>query len=105
MKFGGHGENLNQITAEDMQVLLKDADPRQLKALTDNPEQKKKISENLSQLLAVASQARKEGLADDPIVKQELENIRKVITATIYDQKPIRIKVRCLSSVIFRKTR
>ena len=87
IKFGGHGADLNHLTAEDMQLLLKDANPQQLKALADNPEQKAKISENLEQLLAVASQARKEGLANEPNVKQELENIRAVITATIYDQK------------------
>ena len=87
MKYGSHGEDLNQISAADMQILLKDANPMQLKALGDNPEQKKKISENLSQLLAVASQARKEGLANEPNVKQEMENIRNVITASIYDQK------------------
>ncbi len=86
MKYGGHGEDLNSITAEDMQLLLKDANPMQLKALADNPEQKKKISENLEQLLAVASQARKDGLADDPNTKQELENIRNIITASVYDQ-------------------
>lgn len=87
IKVGGHGGDLTHISAEDMQILLKDANPQQLKALAENPEQKMKISENLEQLLAVASQARKEGLANEPNVKQELENIRAVITASIYDQK------------------
>ena len=87
MKVGGHGGDLNKLTAEDMQILLKDANPQQLKALSENPEQKKKITENLAQLLAVASQARKDGIAEEPNVKQELENIRAVITATIYDQQ------------------
>jgi len=85
-KVGGH-EDLNRITAEDMQLILKDANPMQLKALASSPEQKKKIAENLKQLLAVASQARKEGIANDPNVEQELENIRMVITASIYDQR------------------
>lgn len=88
IKYGGdHNGDLTHITAEDMQLLLKDANPMQLKALADNPEQKKKITENIAQLLAVASQARKEGITEDPNVKQELENIREVVTATIYDQK------------------
>ncbi len=87
-KYGGEGqEQLTRVTAEDMQLLLKDANPMQLKALADSPEQKKKIAENIKQLLAVASQARKDGLANDPNVKQELENIQWVITASIYDQK------------------
>lgn len=84
---GGHGEELTHITAEDMQIILKDANPMQLKALAENPEQKKKIAENIKQLLAVASQARKEGLANDPNIQQELENIATVITASIYDQR------------------
>jgi hypothetical protein len=87
-KVVGHGgEELNSITAEEMKVLLKDAPPTELKKLADNPEQKKKIAENLEQLLAVASQARKEGFADDPNARRELESIRSVITATVYDEK------------------
>lgn len=88
MKFASHGdEALNRITKEDMAILLKEANPMQLKQIAGSPEAKKKIAENLKQLLAVASQARKEGIADDPNVKRELESIRTVLTATIYDQK------------------
>ncbi|MDQ3321332.1 MAG: peptidylprolyl isomerase [Acidobacteriota bacterium] len=87
-KYAGHGdETLNRITKEDMAILLKDANPMQLKQLAGSPEAKQKIAENIKQLLAVASQARKEGIADEPSVKRELENIRTVLTATIYDQK------------------
>jgi len=88
-KYGAHhgDEALNKITKEDMAILLKDAPPMTLKQLADSPEQKKKIAENIKQLLAVASQARKDGIADQPNVKTELENIRTVLTATIYDQK------------------
>lgn len=85
-KVGAH-ESLNHIGKEEMQVLLKDADPMQIKALAESPEGKKKIADNLRQLLAVASAARKEGLANDPNIQQELENIRMIITATIYDQR------------------
>ncbi len=88
-KYGGRhrDESLNHIGKEDMTLLLKGANPMQLKQLSDNPEAKKKIADNLRQLLAVASQARKDGIADDPNVKRELENMRMVLTATIYDQK------------------
>lgn len=86
-KVGAHGESLTNIGKEEMRILLKDADPMQLKALAESPDGKKKIAENLKQLLAVASAARKEGLANDPNIEQELENIRTVITASIYDQK------------------
>ncbi len=87
-KVGAHSEgSLNSISKEQMQILLKDADPMQLKALSESPDGKKKISENLKQLLAVASAARKEGLTNDPNIQHELDNIRTVITASIYDQK------------------
>jgi ribonuclease D len=84
-KVGGHGsESLNRITKEDMALLLADADPSQLKAIGESPDAKKKIAENIKQLLAVASQARKDGLADDPNIKLELESIRSVVTASLY---------------------
>ncbi len=87
-KFASHGdEALSRVTKEDMAILLKDANPMQLKQLAGSPEAKKKIAENIRQLLAVASQARKEGIDNQPDVKRELENIRTVLTATIYDQK------------------
>lgn len=89
-KVGGHGagsDSLNRITKEDMTVLLKDAPPMQLKQLGESPEQKKKIADSLRQLLAVASAARKEGIADDPNVKRELEYTRMILTAQLYDQK------------------
>lgn len=87
-KIGGHGagDSLNRITKEDMSTLLKDAPPMQLKQM-NSPEQKKKIADSLRQLLAVASQARKEGIADDPNVKRELEYTRMILTAQLYDQK------------------
>ncbi len=87
-KFAGHHDApLTRVTNEDMQILLKDASPSQLKAIAASPEQKKKVAESLRQLLAVASQARKEGIAEDPNVKRELESIRSLIIATNYDQK------------------
>ncbi|HXH69971.1 MAG TPA: peptidylprolyl isomerase [Pyrinomonadaceae bacterium] len=87
-KFAGHhDEVLTRVSKEDMQLLLKDANPMQLKAIGESPEQKKKVAESLRQLLAVASQARKDGLAEDPNVKHELESIRSLIIASLYDKK------------------
>lgn len=85
---GGHGsESLNTITKEDMALLLADADPSQLQAIGESPDAKKKIAENIRQLLAVASQARKDGLADDPNIKTELESLREEVIARTYDRK------------------
>ncbi|MEJ7700151.1 MAG: hypothetical protein WKF71_10965 [Pyrinomonadaceae bacterium] len=104
-KVAGHGEELNSISAEEMQILLKDANPMELKKLADSPEQKKKIAENLEQLLAVASQARKEGFAEEPNVRRELESIRSVITATIYDEKTNKGKGQMPPSDLLPKNR
>ncbi|MCW5959455.1 MAG: peptidylprolyl isomerase [Pyrinomonadaceae bacterium] len=86
-KFGHSGDAaLNKITAEEMEILLKDANPMMLKRLADDPELRKQQAENLQQLLAVASQARKEGFDQDPAVKVELENMRSEVLAVNYDQ-------------------
>ena len=80
---GGHGgEALNRITREEMMTLLADANPMQLQQLSSDPEAKKKIAENIKQLLAVAGQARKEGLANDPNVQRELVSTRSIVTAS-----------------------
>ena len=87
-KVGGHSEEaLNSISKEEMQLLLKDANPMTLKRLADDPELKKKQAENLEQLLALASQARKEGLTKEESVKLELENIRAELIAVNYDRE------------------
>lgn len=83
--LGGDG-SLNRITAKEMEILLKDANPMMLKRLAEDPELKKQQAENLKQLLAVASQARKEGFDQDPAVKVELENMRAEVIAVNYDQ-------------------
>lgn len=87
-KVGGHGtENLTKLTKEDMQMLFKDANPLALKQLAENPEMKAKQIDGLKELLAVANQARKEGVANDPKNKPFLEFIRSQIIAVNYDRE------------------
>jgi parvulin-like peptidyl-prolyl isomerase len=86
-KVGGHAEDsFNRITKEEMEVLLKDANPMLLKRLKEDPELKKQQVDNLKQLLALASQAQKEGLTREPDIRQELENVKAEITAVNYDK-------------------
>jgi parvulin-like peptidyl-prolyl isomerase len=85
---GGHeSTGLTKLTNEDIALLLKDENPMALKQLSDNPETKKKIVESLKQTLAMASQARKDGMAKEPDVKEDLEAIRTEIIAASYDKK------------------
>ncbi|HEX8250198.1 MAG TPA: peptidylprolyl isomerase [Pyrinomonadaceae bacterium] len=84
----GHGSSgLTKLSNDDIALLLKDENPMALKQLSENPETKKKIVESLKQTLAMASQARKDGMANDPEVKEELESIRTEIVAASYDKK------------------
>lgn len=91
-KVGGHASagSFNSISKAEIEMLLADvakSNPAILKRLNEDPEMKKNQLENLKQLLAFASQAKKEGLADDATSKQELENIRSEILAVNYDRE------------------
>jgi parvulin-like peptidyl-prolyl isomerase len=86
IKAGSHN-GLTKLTNDDIALLLKDENPMALKQLSDNPETKKKIVESLKQTLAMASQARKDGMANEPEVQEELESIRTEIVAASYDKK------------------
>lgn len=83
----GHGGSLTKLTDEDIALLLKDENPMALKQLSENPDQKKQIVESLRKTLAMASQARKDKMADDPESKEDLEDLRAQIIAASYDKK------------------
>jgi hypothetical protein len=90
-KVGGTEHvSFNSISREEIELLLSDVaktNPMILKRLNEDPEMKKQQIENLKQLLAFASQAQKDGMADDPSNKQELDNIRAEILAVNYDRE------------------
>ncbi len=89
---GGHSsaQSFNSITKEEIELLLAEVaknNPTILTRLKQDPEMKKNQLESLKQLLAFASEAKRENLADDPISKQEMENIRAEIIAVNYDRE------------------
>lgn len=91
-KVGGHSSpgSFNSITKEEIELLLKDiakTNPMVLKRFEQDPTMKKQQLDNLKQLLAFASQARKDGLHNEPNHRQELENIRAEVTAVNYDKE------------------
>jgi len=90
-KVGGHStESFNQITREEVEMLLADVskqNPAILKRLNENPDLKKQQLESLKQLLAFASQAKADRLTEEPNNRQELENIKAEITAVNYDRE------------------
>ncbi len=85
---GAHlGDNTTRISKEEMEILLKDFPPQQLKALGDDPEQKKQMIGNLKEILAIASQARKDGFAEKPEIKDELKGMEMSLYAMNYDRE------------------
>lgn len=79
--------DLTKVTKEDMNYLLEDANPMVLKRLSEDADAKKKYTEGLQQFLAVASEARKEGVADDPRYKPLLDFVSSQVTALNYDKE------------------
>jgi hypothetical protein len=89
-KKASDSPSFNTITTKEIETLLLDVaktNPMILRQMAADKEMKKKQLENLRQLLAFATQAQRDGLADDPINRQELENIRAEIIAVSYDRE------------------
>ena len=80
----------NSISKQEVEMLLADVaktNPMVLKRFKDDPEMKKQQLENLKELLAFASQAQKDGLANESPYKEELQNIRNEVVAVSYDKE------------------
>lgn len=89
-KAGDTPGAFNVITKPEIELLLGDVakqNPMALKQFKEDPELKKKQLDNMKELLAFASQAQKEGLANESPNKDELENIRAEVTAVTYDRE------------------
>lgn len=89
-KVGHTAGKYNSISKEEVEMLLADVaktNPMVLKRFKDDPEMKKEQLKNLKELLAFASQAQKEGLANESPNKEELENIRNEVVAVSYDKE------------------
>lgn len=80
----------NTISREEIELLLSDfakSNPMILKRLAEDPDLKKKQLDNLKQLLAFASEAKRQDLDKDPVNSQEMDNIAAEITAVNYDRE------------------
>ena len=85
-KVGSHGLTVENVSKEEMELILQDMDPRMLRQLATSPEAKKELANNVKELFAIASQAEKDGIAADLNIKRELENIEYEILAASYDR-------------------
>lgn len=86
-KTGGHGGEFSSFSKNEMETLLKGANPMVLKRLADDPKQKEQQIENLKQLLALASEAQKESTVNTITMRRALEFIDAAIWAQNYDQE------------------
>lgn len=89
-KVGHAGGTFSSISKQEVELLLADvakSNPMVLKRFKEDPEVKKEQLNNLKELLAFASEAQKEGLANESPNKEELQNIRREITAVTYDRE------------------
>jgi parvulin-like peptidyl-prolyl isomerase len=78
---------LTSLTPEDMGLIAESLAPADRARLASSPEERKKLSEDIKQILAVAAEAREKGIADKPEVKRQLEAMKMLVVAQMYVKK------------------
>ena len=82
---GGGASGELRYNADDMALLAETVLPPQQRALlASDPENRKEFVDDVLELLAVSEEARKNGVADRPEMKQRLELARTVALAQSY---------------------
>lgn len=76
---------LTSLTADDVTAVIKSLPPQSQQMIAGSPEKIRDFLDNVKELLAVAAEARKNGLADDPENKQQLDFIAATVVATGFD--------------------
>ncbi len=84
---GAHAPVVENLSKEDMELILEDQDPMQLRQIANDPEAKKEIANNIKEIFSLAAQAERDGVASDINVKRELEDMEISVMAINYDQK------------------
>jgi parvulin-like peptidyl-prolyl isomerase len=88
---GGFSQaSFNSMSKEEVELLIKDLgkqNPMALKQLADDEELRKEQLTNLKELLALASEAQRQGKASVEPYRQEMKNIRALVVATSYDRE------------------
>jgi parvulin-like peptidyl-prolyl isomerase len=81
------GVNLKNLTAEDMKLLVADMPPQMRTQLASDEKERKEFAKQIKQVLALAAEARAAGMADKPETKDQLDLMRSLITAEMYEKK------------------
>lgn len=83
----GRASALTSLAPEDMTLIAESLGPADRQRLASSPEERKKLSEDIKQILAVAAEARSKGIADKPEVKRQLEAMKMLVLAQVYAKK------------------
>ncbi|HZI17404.1 MAG TPA: peptidylprolyl isomerase [Pyrinomonadaceae bacterium] len=81
------GNALTALTAEDMSLLAESFSPQERMMLAGDDEARKKMAENVREILALAAEAREHGVADRPEVKRQMAVMRDFVLAQAYALK------------------
>jgi parvulin-like peptidyl-prolyl isomerase len=83
----GRASALTSLTPDDMGLIAESLGPADRARLASSPEERKKLIEDVKQILAIAAEARAKGIADKPEVKRQLEATRMLVVAQTYMKK------------------
>jgi len=78
---------LTTLTPEDMALISETFSPAERARLASSPEERKKMGDQLRELLALAHEAREKGVADRPEVKRQLDVMKMLVVAQMYMKK------------------
>jgi parvulin-like peptidyl-prolyl isomerase len=78
---------LTSLTPDDMSLIADSLSPTDRMRLASSPEERKKLADDIKQILAVAAEAREKGVADRPEVKRQLEAMKMLVVAQMYVKK------------------
>ncbi len=87
MKAKHNSANLKNLTSEDMKILVADMPPQMRTQLASDEKERKEFAKQIKQVLSLAAAARAEGLAENPETKEQLDIMRALITAEMYEKK------------------
>lgn len=83
---GGYA-GITSLSPEDMSTIAEGLSPMDRLKLSGSPEERKKLAQDIKEMLAVAEEAREKGYTDKPEVKRQLDAMRTVVVAQSYVKK------------------
>lgn len=81
------GARSANLTPEDMALIAEGLSPRERARMAEDPEARKKLSEDIKQMLALAEEAKSKGVGDRPEVKRQMEVMKNFVLASLYALK------------------